>query len=52
MEWYEYWKSSFKLAFGFGLGKEKYRLMIILKLAHYANAACDIEHQFPFGLKN
>ncbi len=25
--------------------------MIILKLAHYANAACDIEFEFPFGFK-
>ena len=25
--------------------------MIILKLAHYADAACDIEFKFPFGFK-
>jgi glycyl-tRNA synthetase len=34
-----------------GLGSEKYRFHDHLKLAHYANAACDIEHQFPFGFK-
>jgi glycyl-tRNA synthetase len=34
-----------------GLGSEKYRFHDHLKLAHYANAAADIEHAFPFGFK-
>ncbi len=52
MEWYEYWKKA-RLSWhlSLGLGKEKYRYHDHLKLAHYANAACDIEHEFPFGFK-
>src|SRR5207342_3469642 len=34
-----------------GLGAGKYRFHDHLKLAHYANAACDIEYEFPFGFK-
>ncbi|HNU48484.1 MAG TPA: His/Gly/Thr/Pro-type tRNA ligase C-terminal domain-containing protein, partial [Bacteroidia bacterium] len=34
-----------------GLGAERYRFHDHLKLAHYANAACDIEFRFPFGFK-
>jgi glycyl-tRNA synthetase len=34
-----------------GLGDEKYRFHKHDKLAHYANAAYDIEFQFPFGFK-
>jgi len=52
MEWYEYWKNTrLKWHLALGLGEEKYRYHNHLKLAHYANAACDIEHQFPFGFK-
>ena len=52
MEWYEHWKKirlSWHLSLG--LGNEKYRFHDHLKLAHYANAACDIEFEFPFGYK-
>ena len=52
MEWYEYWKKvRLNWHLSLGLGKEKYRYHDHIKLAHYANAACDIEHQFPFGFK-
>ena len=34
-----------------GLGDEKYRFHDHEKLAHYANAATDIEFEFPFGFK-
>lgn len=52
MEWYEYWKQTrLKWHLSLGLGAEKYRFHDHLKLAHYANAAADIEHQFPFGFK-
>lgn len=52
MEWYEYWKKArLNWHLSLGLGKEKYRYHDHLKLAHYANAACDIEHEFPFGFK-
>jgi len=52
MEWYDYWKKArLNWHLSLGLGKEKYRFHDHLKLAHYANAACDIEHEFPFGFK-
>jgi len=52
MEWYEYWKKArLNWHHSLGLGNENYRYHDHLKLAHYANAACDIEFQFPFGFK-
>lgn len=52
MQWYEHWKQArLNWHLSLGLGKEKYRFHDHLKLAHYANAACDIEHEFPFGFK-
>lgn len=52
MEWYEHWKAQ-RLAWHHALGTpvEKLRFHDHEKLAHYANAACDIEFQFPFGFK-
>ncbi len=52
MEWYEKWKST-RLAWhkALGLSEKKYRYHDHIKLAHYANAACDIEFEFPFGFK-
>ena len=52
MQWYEKWKAT-RLAWhkALGLGDEKYRYHDHEKLAHYANAACDIEFDFPFGFK-
>jgi glycyl-tRNA synthetase len=52
MQWYEHWKQArLKWHLSLGLGEKKYRFHDHLKLAHYANAACDIEHEFPFGFK-
>jgi glycyl-tRNA synthetase len=52
MEWYERWKQArMNWHLSLGLGNDKYRFHDHLKLAHYANAACDIEHAFPFGFK-
>ncbi len=52
MEWYEYWKKArLNWHLSLGLGASKYRFHDHLKLAHYANAAADIEHEFPFGFK-
>ncbi len=52
MEWYEYWKEArLKWHLALGLPHENYRYKNHIKLAHYANAACDIEFQFPFGFK-
>lgn len=52
MKWYNYWKETrmaWHKAIGFGDAQLKFHNHI--KLAHYANAACDIEFDFPFGFK-
>jgi glycyl-tRNA synthetase len=52
MKWYEYWKETRKNWHNaLGLGEKKYRFHDHIKLAHYANAACDIEFDFPMGFK-
>ncbi|MDW3211761.1 MAG: glycine--tRNA ligase [Reichenbachiella sp.] len=52
MEWYESWKEKrIKWHKSLGLGEENYRFHDHLNLAHYANAACDIEFNFPMGFK-
>ncbi len=51
-QWYEYWKEArLKWHKKLGLGDEKYRFHDHVKLAHYADAAVDIEFDFPFGFK-
>ncbi|MCF0164472.1 MAG: glycine--tRNA ligase [Bacteroidales bacterium] len=52
LEWFKKWKET-RLAWHktIGLGDEKYRFHDHDKLAHYANAATDIEFEFPFGFK-
>ena len=51
-EWYAKWKEN-RLAWhlSLGLGEDNYRFHDHDKLAHYADAACDIEFNFPFGFK-
>lgn len=52
MEWYNYWKETrLKWHQSLGFSETKYRFHDHIKLAHYANAACDIEFEFPFGFK-
>jgi glycyl-tRNA synthetase len=52
MQWYEYWKAErLKWHQSLGLPAEKLRYHDHTKLAHYANAAVDIEFEFPFGFK-
>jgi len=52
MKWYEYWKTTrLNWHLSLGLGKQNYRFHDHEKLAHYANAAADIEFNFPFGFK-
>ncbi len=52
MEWYEHWKETrMKWHQALGLGAENYRFHDHLNLAHYANAACDIQFNFPMGFK-
>jgi glycyl-tRNA synthetase len=51
-EWYEYWKEArIKWHYSLGVGADKYRFHDHVKLAHYADAACDIEYDFPMGFK-
>ncbi|SDB64169.1 glycyl-tRNA synthetase [Flavobacteriaceae bacterium MAR_2010_188] len=51
-EWYEHWKETrLKWHISLGMGSENYRFHDHDKLAHYADAACDIEFKFPFGFK-
>ena len=52
MQWFEYWKKH-RLAWheALGMGDENYRFHDHEKLAHYANAATDIEFRMPFGFK-
>ncbi len=52
LEWLEYWKNQrIKWHQALGIGQEHYRIHEHDKLAHYANAAYDIEFKFPFGFK-
>ena len=52
LQWYEYWKSArLKWHESLGIPAEKLRFHDHVKLAHYANAAVDIEFEFPFGFK-
>jgi glycyl-tRNA synthetase len=51
-EWYEHWKETrMKWHLSMGMGAENYRFHDHDKLAHYADAAADIEFRFPFGFK-
>ena len=51
-EWYEFWKEErMKWHLSLGIPKERYRFHDHVKLAHYADAACDIEYDFPIGFK-
>ncbi|TWO31349.1 glycine--tRNA ligase [Seonamhaeicola sediminis] len=51
-EWYEHWKETrLKWHLSLGMGEDLYRFHDHEKLAHYADAAADIEFKFPFGFK-
>ena len=52
MKWYDYWKDQrIKWHKSLGIPESSYRFHDHIKLAHYANAACDIEFDFPMGFK-
>lgn len=52
MEWYSAWKETrMKFHKAVGLPAEKLKFHDHEKLAHYANAAVDIEFEFPFGFR-
>lgn len=52
LKWFEHWKKE-RMAWHLSLGipADKYRFHDHEKLAHYANAATDIEFEFLFGFK-
>jgi len=52
LDWFRKWKEiRMKWHQALGFGSENYRFHDHVKLAHYANAATDIEYKFPFGFK-
>jgi glycyl-tRNA synthetase len=52
LEWFKYWKQMrMNWHLGMGIPQEHYRFHEHDKLAHYANAAFDIEFDFPMGFK-
>ena len=52
LEWFRLWKNArMKWHQALGFGAENYRFHDHEKLAHYANAATDIEFRFPFGFR-
>ena len=51
-KWYDHWKETrMKWHLSLGMGADNYRFHDHEKLAHYADAAADIEFKFPFGFK-
>ena len=52
LDWFAKWKENrMKWHVNLGMGAENYRFHDHEKLAHYANAATDIEFRMPFGFK-
>ncbi|MCU0408530.1 MAG: glycine--tRNA ligase [Bacteroidales bacterium] len=52
LEWFALWKEKrMRWHQALGFGEENYRFHDHVKLAHYANAATDVEFRFPFGFK-
>ncbi|MBR6886461.1 MAG: glycine--tRNA ligase, partial [Bacteroidales bacterium] len=52
LDWFAKWKEKrLKWHVNLGMGAENYRFHDHEKLAHYANAATDIEFNVPFGFK-
>lgn len=52
LDWFAKWKETrMKWHQALGFGDENYRFHDHEKLAHYANAAVDVEYRFPFGFK-
>jgi glycyl-tRNA synthetase len=52
MKWFQYWKKQrMDWHLNMGIPQSEYRFYEHEKLAHYANAAFDIEFNFPMGFK-
>jgi glycyl-tRNA synthetase len=51
-KWYNHWKENrMNWHKSLGIAEESLRFHNHIKLAHYADAACDIEFKYPFGFK-
>ncbi|QIA06726.1 glycine--tRNA ligase [Draconibacterium halophilum] len=52
LDWFDKWRNT-RIAWhrALGFGDDNYRFHEHEKLAHYANAAVDVEYKFPFGFK-
>ena len=51
-DWFKHWKETrLQWHLSLGMGEDNYRFHDHEKLAHYADAATDIEFNFPFGFK-
>jgi len=51
-KWYNHWKENrMNWHMSLGITEESLRFHDHIKLAHYADAACDIEFKYPFGFK-
>jgi glycyl-tRNA synthetase len=51
-KWYNHWKENrMNWHKSLGIAEESLRFHEHIKLAHYADAACDIEFKYPFGFK-
>jgi len=52
VDWFKLWKDKrLKWHLNLGIDSNSFRFHDHDKLAHYADAACDIEYLFPFGFK-
>ena len=52
LDWFDKWRETrIKWHRALGFGDDNYRFHEHEKLAHYANAAVDVEFKFPFGFK-
>ena len=52
IKWYDFWKSKrMEWHKSLRLNTARYKFHNHANLAHYANAACDIEFEFPIGFK-
>ena len=52
LKWFDHWRQTrMKWHRALGFGDDRYRFHDHEKLAHYANAATDVEFEFPFGFK-
>ncbi|HNR41160.1 MAG TPA: glycine--tRNA ligase [Bacteroidales bacterium] len=52
LDWFRHWKDiRMRWHTALGFGEANYRFHDHTKLAHYANAATDIEYRFPFGFR-